>query len=104
MEYSSSCLYDYLLIYDGGRTDSPLLGRYCWNGPIPTIISTGNALLLEFRSDNWFNMGGYTANYYFGKKLWGIHVLIGGICAVVQQFWVHEGARRVPRASIDAAV
>lgn len=65
VEYSSSCLYDYLLIYDGGRTDSPLLGRYCWNGPIPTIISTGNALLLEFRSDNWFNMGGYTANYYF---------------------------------------
>ncbi|XP_075693170.1 embryonic protein UVS.2-like [Rhinoderma darwinii] len=65
LEYSSSCLYDYLIINDGGRTDSPLLGKYCWNGPIPTIISTGNALLLEFCSDNWFNMGGYTANYYF---------------------------------------
>ncbi|XP_040266587.1 embryonic protein UVS.2-like [Bufo bufo] len=65
VEYSSSCLYDYLIIYDGGRTDSPLLGRYCSTGPIPTIISTGNVLLLEFRSDVWFNMDGYSANYYF---------------------------------------
>ncbi|XP_075137718.1 embryonic protein UVS.2-like [Leptodactylus fuscus] len=65
VEYSSSCLYDYLLVYDGGRTDSPLLGRYCSNGPNSTISSTGNTLLLEFRSDNWFNKGGYSADYYF---------------------------------------
>ncbi|XP_056383708.1 astacin-like metalloendopeptidase isoform X2 [Hyla sarda] len=65
VEYSSACLYDYLLVFDGGRTDSPLLGRYCWNKPIPPVVSSGNALLLEFRSDHWFNMGGYTANYYF---------------------------------------
>ncbi|KAM4018153.1 astacin-like metalloendopeptidase isoform 1-T1 [Anomaloglossus baeobatrachus] len=65
VEYSSSCLYDYLIINDGGRTDSPLLGRFCSNKPIPTVVSTGNVLLLQFCSDNWLNMAGYTANYHF---------------------------------------
>ncbi|XP_066438562.1 hatching enzyme 1.2-like [Eleutherodactylus coqui] len=65
MEYSSTCLYDYLSIHDGGRTDSPMLGTYCWSGPNSTIISTGNALLLSFRTDDWFNLSGYMANYYF---------------------------------------
>ncbi|XP_075044475.1 embryonic protein UVS.2-like isoform X2 [Mixophyes fleayi] len=65
LEYSSTCLYDYLIINDGGRRDSPLLGRYCRDVRIPTITSTSNALLLEFHSDSWFNRAGYTADYYF---------------------------------------
>ncbi|KAM4723183.1 embryonic protein UVS.2-like [Rhinophrynus dorsalis] len=65
VEYSDSCLYDYLLINDGSRPSSPELGRYCWNMHIPTLISTGNVMLLRFQSDNWFNKRGYSANYYF---------------------------------------
>ncbi|XP_069824180.1 astacin-like metalloendopeptidase [Dendropsophus ebraccatus] len=65
VEYSSSCLFDYLLVYDGGRTDSLLLGRFCSKGPTSPLTSSGNALLLEFRSDHWYNLAGYAANYYF---------------------------------------
>ncbi|XP_063802128.1 embryonic protein UVS.2-like [Pseudophryne corroboree] len=65
LEFSSSCLYDYLIINDGGRMDSPLLGKYCCSVHIPTITSSGNALLLQFHSDSWFNKAGYSAFYYF---------------------------------------
>ncbi|XP_073460242.1 astacin-like metalloendopeptidase [Aquarana catesbeiana] len=65
LEFSTTCLYDYLIINDGGRLDSPLLGLFCSNNPVPTITSTGNALLLQFRSDHWFNMAGYSADYHF---------------------------------------
>ncbi|KAM5138250.1 embryonic protein UVS.2-like [Mantella aurantiaca] len=68
LEFSTACLYDYLTIIDGGQLDSPPIGRYCSNDPVPTITSTGNILLLEFRSDNWFNMAGYSADYHFGEK------------------------------------
>ncbi|XP_018410431.1 PREDICTED: astacin-like metalloendopeptidase [Nanorana parkeri] len=65
LEFSTSCLYDYLIINDGGRMDSPPVGRYCSNDPVSTITSTGNVLLLQFRTDNWFNMAGYSADYHF---------------------------------------
>lgn len=42
--------YDFLWIYDGNSEYSPLLGR--WNTHSPgRVVSSGNALMLEFRSD-----------------------------------------------------
>ncbi|XP_053304519.1 astacin-like metalloendopeptidase [Spea bombifrons] len=68
LEYSSSCLYDYLIINDGGRPNAPELGRFCWDVHIPPILSTGNALLLQFHTDSWFNKAGYRADYSFVKS------------------------------------
>ncbi|XP_072277666.1 hatching enzyme 1.2-like [Pyxicephalus adspersus] len=68
LEFSTSCLYDYLNIIDGGRLDSPAVGQYCSNDPVPTITSTGNVLILQFRTDNWFNMAGYSADYHFVRS------------------------------------
>ncbi|XP_018112508.2 astacin-like metalloendopeptidase [Xenopus laevis] len=65
VEYSFSCSYDYLLINDGSRPSSPELGRFCSDTKIPTIVSTGNVLLLQFRSDHWMNDLGYSADYHF---------------------------------------
>ncbi|KAM8938763.1 astacin-like metalloendopeptidase [Pelodytes ibericus] len=67
LEFSYSCLNDYLLINDGSRPSSPELGRFCWDVHIPPIMSTGNALLLQFHTDSWFNKPGYAAHYYFGS-------------------------------------
>ncbi len=43
--------WDYLYIYDGDTTTSPLIGTYTGTNSPGTIISTGGSLLLEFRSD-----------------------------------------------------
>ncbi|KAG8431157.1 hypothetical protein GDO86_019341 [Hymenochirus boettgeri] len=67
VEYSASCLYDYLIINDGGSPGSPELGRFCSDMKIPTLMSTGNILLLQFNSDVWMNKSGYSADYYFVK-------------------------------------
>ncbi|XP_063293891.1 astacin-like metalloendopeptidase [Pelobates fuscus] len=68
LEFSTSCLYDYLIINDGSRPSSPELGRLCWDNHIPPILSTGNVLLLQFHTDSWFNKPGYRADYYFVKS------------------------------------
>ena len=54
--------YDFLWIYDGNTVYSPLLGR--WNTTSPgTITSSGNAILLEFRSDCATTAAGWLASW-----------------------------------------
>lgn len=43
--------WDYMFIYDGATTSDPLLGTYTGTTNPGTITSTGDALLIEFRSD-----------------------------------------------------
>uniref|UniRef100_F6R0P6 Metalloendopeptidase n=1 Tax=Xenopus tropicalis TaxID=8364 RepID=F6R0P6_XENTR len=69
LEYSFSCSYDYLLIHDGSQPSSPEVGRFCSDMEIPTIVSTGNVLLLQFYSDHWMNNLGYRADYHFVPAL-----------------------------------
>ena len=45
------CL-DYVAIYDGGSPKFPLLGRYCGNIIPPDHFSSGNQLLIRYRSEN----------------------------------------------------
>lgn len=54
--------YDFLWIYDGSTVFSPLLGR--WNTTSPgTVTSSGDALLLEFRSDCATTAAGWVARW-----------------------------------------
>lgn len=54
--------YDFLWIYDGSTVYAPLLGR--WNTTSPgTVTSSGNALLLEFRSDCATTAAGWLATW-----------------------------------------
>ncbi len=57
--------YDYLYIYDGPSTASPLIGQYD-NTALPnggTIISTGNALTLVSTSDGGVTASGFAASW-----------------------------------------
>ncbi len=55
--------YDNLFIYDGDSIDDPLIGSYTDLNSPGTIVSSGNSLLLEFRSDCGTVAPGWVANY-----------------------------------------
>ena len=55
--------WDYLLIYDGPTTSSPLIGDFSGTTSPGTIVSTGGSLLLEFRSDCNITAAGWAANW-----------------------------------------
>lgn len=55
--------YDYMFIYDGATTNSPLIGKYTNNVSPGNINSTGSSLLIEFRSDCATTLAGWAATY-----------------------------------------
>lgn len=63
VEYNSSCIYDYLEIYDGPSTSSPLIGTYCGTDSPGAIEATGEegALTFKFHSDYLVTKPGWMA-------------------------------------------
>ena len=64
LEYSSTCSYDYMKIYNGPTTGSPLIGTWCSNqlsGNIASTHSTG-ALTIVFVSDYILSGDGWEAD------------------------------------------
>ncbi|MCQ2279353.1 MAG: N-acetylmuramoyl-L-alanine amidase [Bacteroidales bacterium] len=54
--------YDFMWIYDGNTVFAPQLGR--WNTTSPgTVVSSGNSLLVEFRSDCATTASGWVARW-----------------------------------------
>ncbi|XP_039305004.1 cubilin isoform X2 [Solenopsis invicta] len=63
LETSNNCQFDFVEIYDGPDTLSPLLGRYCGSDMPPAIKSSSNNLLVVFKSDWSFEAEGFTLSY-----------------------------------------
>lgn len=63
LEASSTCSYDYLKIYNGPTTASPLIGTYCGtNSPgIVTANNSDGALTFVFHSDQSVTASGWVA-------------------------------------------
>lgn len=55
--------WDYLYIYDGNSTSSPLIGSYTGNANPGTITSSGGSITIEFRSDCATNGSGWAATW-----------------------------------------
>ena len=55
--------WDYLYIYDGSTTASPILGYYTGTSIPATITSSGGSLLLELRSDCATDAPGFEFNF-----------------------------------------
>lgn len=56
----TSCNYDYIAVYDGPSTASPLIGKYCnTTGPPGTIISSAGAITIRQYSDPGVNKAGF---------------------------------------------
>ncbi|XP_011637168.1 cubilin-like [Pogonomyrmex barbatus] len=63
LESSTSCQFDFIEIYDGPDTHSPLLGRYCGSDMPPTIKSNSNNLVVFFKSDWSYEGEGFILSY-----------------------------------------
>lgn len=55
--------YDYLFIYDGNNVNASLIGKYTGTNSPGTITSSGNSLLVEFRSDCGVTNPGWAASW-----------------------------------------
>ncbi|KAH8379700.1 hypothetical protein KR009_006651 [Drosophila setifemur] len=58
-----TCHADWLKIRNGDSANSPLIGTYCGTEIPPRLPSFGNALYLEFSSDNSVEMRGFLINW-----------------------------------------
>ncbi|XP_015810319.3 cubilin [Nothobranchius furzeri] len=63
LEASSSCLFDYVAVFDGQNTLAPLLGKFCGTVLPPNLRSSTNHLFLVFRTDASVNGIGWRATY-----------------------------------------
>ncbi|XP_070174131.1 cubilin-like [Littorina saxatilis] len=66
LEAGSSCNYDYLEIRDGTDEDAPSLGRFCGSSFPSPVTSTGNTLLLKFKTDGSVTGSGFSASWTSG--------------------------------------
>ncbi len=64
VEPETNCNYDYLRIFNGASSISPVLGTYCGTNSPGTVLATNTdgALTFEFHSDYSANMPGWAAN------------------------------------------
>ncbi|KAJ8936435.1 hypothetical protein NQ318_015581, partial [Aromia moschata] len=62
LERHGQCLADYVEIFDGLTSNSKSLGKFCTEGGSP-IISTGNQVMVKFRSDVAFQGRGFQLHY-----------------------------------------
>ncbi|GIV42296.1 MAG: hypothetical protein KatS3mg034_1606 [Vicingaceae bacterium] len=64
VEQAINCIYDYLEIYDGPGTSSPLIGKYCNGTPPPnSITSNSGAVTIKFYSDQAVTGQGFQINW-----------------------------------------
>ena len=61
--YYGDICYDYLIVYDGPSTSSPLIGSYCGSSLPEAITSTSGALTFVFHSDGSVIYSGWSATF-----------------------------------------
>jgi len=77
---TESCC-DYVYVYDGGSSSSPLIGRYQGNLLPPTITSSSNQLFVIFTTDGSVVNSGFAASYH-GERLLSLSVSMSAKRAV----------------------
>ncbi len=59
--------YDYLEVRDGGRPDSPLIGRFCGESLPLDFVSASNEVYMKFVTDYSVTHGGFRIRYELGE-------------------------------------
>ncbi|XP_053323004.1 cubilin [Spea bombifrons] len=63
LEAATSCLYDYVAVYDGSSIYSNRLGKFCGKVLPPVLRSTSNNMLVVFVTDSQVTEGGWRASF-----------------------------------------
>ena len=65
VEPHSNCSYDYVALYDGANTSSPLIIQHCGAVlPVPNLfVSTGNQMYVRLKADGSVPTKGFKANF-----------------------------------------
>ncbi|GFR12076.1 tolloid-like protein 2 [Trichonephila clavata] len=63
VEHEQDCGYDYVEVYDGEDDSAKNLGKFCGNKVPPEFYSSGDTLMVRFRSDDTINTKGFSAAY-----------------------------------------
>lgn len=63
LEPSSTCEFDYVVVYDGVDTDSQIIDKQCQNSLARLKTSSGPDLLVHFHSDHLLNGHGFVLQY-----------------------------------------
>ncbi|XP_043934264.1 embryonic protein UVS.2-like [Protopterus annectens] len=64
LQTSVNCENDYIKVYDGNsRSSNVLLDRFCGTAMPPSLISSGNYMLVEFVTDETVSAPGFKARY-----------------------------------------
>ncbi len=63
LNFETENVKDFVKVYDGALTTSPLLGSFSGNSLPPIITSTGDRMLVEFVSDSVNVLPGFIATY-----------------------------------------
>lgn len=59
----TSCNFDFINVYDGANTSTPLLGTYCNNNVPTSISSTASSITIEFSSDGGVENAGFEVDW-----------------------------------------
>uniref|UniRef100_A0AAQ4PGY7 Cubilin n=1 Tax=Gasterosteus aculeatus aculeatus TaxID=481459 RepID=A0AAQ4PGY7_GASAC len=63
VESSSTCVYDYVRVFDGDNENFPLVGTFCGNFVPAHFVSSGNFLTIRFVTDSSVQRRGFNATY-----------------------------------------
>ncbi|KAK2886327.1 cubilin [Channa argus] len=63
LESSSTCMFDYLAVYDGNSSSATELAKLCGSQRPSIINSSSHELYVKLRTDNSVNAGGFLASY-----------------------------------------
>jgi phosphotriesterase-related protein len=61
--FATEAGYDFVRVYDGETTSSPLLGEFSGSSIPPTVTSSGNSMLITFTTDGGVQLAGWSATY-----------------------------------------
>lgn len=87
--------YDFLHVYEGDSSNSPLVGSFQGAQAPDRIESSGNSLFLAFRSDASVGLSGFAIE--FKGTVIGVARMRGRLCARVVQA-ARASPRRRPRS------
>jgi lysophospholipase L1-like esterase len=62
-QFSTEAGYDFVRVYNGATTSSPLLGQFSGNNLPPSLTSTGGSMLIRFTTDGGLVSTGWSASY-----------------------------------------